>query len=673
MGLTRRFGHEPVELSANRPPNLHRIRRVKCDEEKPACVRCTSTGRTCDGYEMDTSGTRKMQPQQQSSPNLNPSIAQARSRGLQLAPAVANSSVVGLSPSSSATTPIANSSASSSGVVVAAAAASNTSAASVSSPSVASPPQPISVFQPSPSNAPTVVSGMSGMPGIQVQLPLRPLTLVPEIKLESVEREYLDEFIRAAEEGLSYHIANQDEFWRWAVPKMWTRSQAVRHAIVALGAALRTYRQTDTAQIGGGESGGAGPIGPASPQSEVVLMEHYGLAMAELRGALDMPGGLTLALVCCLAFVYIANLRGNWSEAKTHLQSGLTIISTIPLDALRSLADPQGATAGGLFAETGEELACILRCFATLESSACLYTDNFKPIIALELYKSRNLSESIQSPEFTDMQEVHRAVAQFCRDIFALSWIWQNGRSNAGGGGGASPTPDIRFDTQLALQEYVVGQRDVLRLRASRLQDRLRQFRDGPSSPRPGQAGYTSMLLDMLHFTCCKELCSSLGRDSSLTPISSPVDYVDPSSEVNYLEVVQIAESIREIILADPARPLGGKRFMADIGIVCPLHFVVYKCRKETTRQRALAVLEDWPQKENFWDGPEIVRLLRAAGPPTNVVLGREGPLPRSLSQAIAIPKLRERLGGLTITEDMDDGYDEEEERAPRKRGRQTP
>jgi hypothetical protein len=28
-----------------------RIRRVKCDEAKPNCVRCTSTGRKCDGYQ----------------------------------------------------------------------------------------------------------------------------------------------------------------------------------------------------------------------------------------------------------------------------------------------------------------------------------------------------------------------------------------------------------------------------------------------------------------------------------------------------------------------------------------------------------------------------------------------------------------------------------------------
>lgn len=30
--------------------SLFRIRRIKCDEVKPSCKRCTSTGRKCDGY-----------------------------------------------------------------------------------------------------------------------------------------------------------------------------------------------------------------------------------------------------------------------------------------------------------------------------------------------------------------------------------------------------------------------------------------------------------------------------------------------------------------------------------------------------------------------------------------------------------------------------------------------
>jgi hypothetical protein len=39
-----------LELYAMTSYNQYRIRRVKCDEKKPYCFRCTSTGRTCDGY-----------------------------------------------------------------------------------------------------------------------------------------------------------------------------------------------------------------------------------------------------------------------------------------------------------------------------------------------------------------------------------------------------------------------------------------------------------------------------------------------------------------------------------------------------------------------------------------------------------------------------------------------
>lgn len=33
--------------------NIHRVRHVKCDELKPACSRCTKSGRQCDGYALD--------------------------------------------------------------------------------------------------------------------------------------------------------------------------------------------------------------------------------------------------------------------------------------------------------------------------------------------------------------------------------------------------------------------------------------------------------------------------------------------------------------------------------------------------------------------------------------------------------------------------------------------
>jgi len=42
-----------LAIASNLTTSAHlcRIRKVKCDEEKPHCKRCTSTGRTCDGYD----------------------------------------------------------------------------------------------------------------------------------------------------------------------------------------------------------------------------------------------------------------------------------------------------------------------------------------------------------------------------------------------------------------------------------------------------------------------------------------------------------------------------------------------------------------------------------------------------------------------------------------------
>lgn len=41
---------------------IGRIRRIKCDEAKPYCNRCTKTGRTCDGYTTSSSSSRSPTP-----------------------------------------------------------------------------------------------------------------------------------------------------------------------------------------------------------------------------------------------------------------------------------------------------------------------------------------------------------------------------------------------------------------------------------------------------------------------------------------------------------------------------------------------------------------------------------------------------------------------------------
>ncbi|KAK3385315.1 hypothetical protein B0H63DRAFT_181546 [Podospora didyma] len=49
-----------------------KTRKVKCDEGRPACVRCVSTGRACDGYGIWGGGSKHSDgPQRNVRPNLN--------------------------------------------------------------------------------------------------------------------------------------------------------------------------------------------------------------------------------------------------------------------------------------------------------------------------------------------------------------------------------------------------------------------------------------------------------------------------------------------------------------------------------------------------------------------------------------------------------------------------
>ncbi|TDZ18969.1 Aspercryptin biosynthesis cluster-specific transcription regulator atnN [Colletotrichum orbiculare MAFF 240422] len=52
-------------------------RKVKCDEAKPACVRCTSTGRKCDGYAVVVPSNRALARARSRTMRLNAALAQA--------------------------------------------------------------------------------------------------------------------------------------------------------------------------------------------------------------------------------------------------------------------------------------------------------------------------------------------------------------------------------------------------------------------------------------------------------------------------------------------------------------------------------------------------------------------------------------------------------------------
>ena len=185
-------------------------------------------------------------------------------------------------------------------------------------------------------------------------------------------------------------IDNKASFWKFTIPQLCIEESAVKHAIVALGAAFRDYRSSTSRD----ETSG-----------------HYGKAMAIL-GRTVAPSVVT-TLVCCLAFLIIQCLQRNWKEALVHLKSGLTIIKhQVLMVNLDRPADPTAEL------ENDTDTDYIIRVFCMLELSASIKW-RFEPIIArLRARPARGLGVS----KLHDRRDAHKAVETFCRDVCAWKW-----------------------------------------------------------------------------------------------------------------------------------------------------------------------------------------------------------------------------------------------------------
>ncbi|KAI1090650.1 hypothetical protein F5B19DRAFT_484417 [Rostrohypoxylon terebratum] len=255
------------------------IRRVKCDETKPACTRCTSTGRKCDGY----GGAAPPRPKR--SPSSAPST-------------------------SSSSTP----------------------------PFVLGNPL-------TPNNLPRDPYRHTGLAAASAQRNLRPLAA--DIEGTEQERQFFHRFRRAAEAGLAMHASSLGAgFWRRLVPLVGQSDAAVRHALIALGAAHQSAQlQQEQAQTQQSSYISTPPPEDTSSSSsssacvdqlELFMIQQYNLSIYHLQQHVQPgspPESVEITLICCLVFVCIETSRGSEAAALAHVANGLQIIRALPPDS----------------------------------------------------------------------------------------------------------------------------------------------------------------------------------------------------------------------------------------------------------------------------------------------------------------------------------------------------
>lgn len=191
---------------------------------------------------------------------------------------------------------------------------------------------------------------------------LRPL--VADIEGTEQERLFFHRFRQAAEAGLAMHASSLGAgFWRRLVPQVGQSDPAVRHALIALGAAyqsaqLQQDHQTTTpatsVDLGLGGSNSSRSGSPAASQQqpymstpppedssnarcidqlELFVIQQYNMSIYHLQKHVQPsspPESVEITLICCLVFVCIETSRGNEGAALAHVANGLQIIKALP-------------------------------------------------------------------------------------------------------------------------------------------------------------------------------------------------------------------------------------------------------------------------------------------------------------------------------------------------------
>ncbi|KAK3687544.1 hypothetical protein B0T22DRAFT_489413 [Podospora appendiculata] len=531
-----------------------RIRRVKCGEEKPACVRCTSTGRTCDGYE---------------------SRAVSRNRAQD--------------PAELARTEF------------------------------------LQTYQ-----------------GNEALRNMRPLA--PDIEGTELERKFFHRLRTAATDGATaVHGCDFASFWSRVAPQMGHKDEAVKHALVALGAAYQLSQSPayDPASDGLTREG-----------LDVFTIQQYNLSISKLQrhvGSSSLPS-IQVTLVCCLAFICLETLRSNHAGAVSHLLNGINILQSLEPSIFDFLAD---RNAWAVQPETSNsnitcDMTDIVRLFGRIEYSACFFVSDIRPVIAERGYSYRKFDDGSAENSFSTLRDARCAMRCFERDVMAR--LYETGHH--------ADNPNFWADPSQHRQQV------CLRARADRLEALVSQFmRSSSFAPTllPDSPEFFCLYLSLLHFQCTLLLVDGIDRsmsrsrapnnwnlDPQLVPAHQDplqpgkkkgimcVDFFTPASSsmaVAQREILRLAAILHKSVVGTQLRtsssggssskstskatdsqsqsqPLPGSglgrlhiNLFSDAGVVGPLCLVAINATDHDVRSCALELLAAATgQEEGTWD-----------------------------------------------------------------------
>ncbi|KAK4226365.1 transcriptional regulatory protein moc3 [Podospora fimiseda] len=472
------------------------IRRVKCGEEKPACVRCTSTGRTCDGYD-------KGAVNRYSSPDPAQTAELAK------------------------------------------------------------------------------VEFVKACQWSEALRSMRPIAA--DIDGTETEKRFFARFRTATVDGLAAHLCNFTAFWNKVAPSSSYQDDAVKHAVLALGATYMLFQYPNQ------------PIldGHTREDLDLFTIEQQNKSIEKVKRLTRTSSleSIRVTLICCLAFISLETLRANHSMALTHLTNGLRIIETLPPSVFDCLAD------GSVFVwpptHDSLDLRDIIQLFSRLEASACFFTSGIQPVISERAYTERKFDDGSAEVPFADVSHARRAMCSFRHDVMARTHEIAQ----------CHCTSSFEMFWVDSIQQR---QQSALASRSARLgmlvDDFFSTSRFG--MPVADKQEIYSLYLDLLYFRCAQFQVSSQSPMYPTMPAMDPllISYPPPLSPAQpdgmlLGNILTLSHHLSSSVIGQKLRGAfgdnDGSPSLMDTGLVGPLYMVAVHTADLSMRGMAARLLAE--------------------------------------------------------------------------------
>lgn len=416
----------------------------------------------------------------------------------------------------------------------------------------------------------------------------------------ATEKRLFHAFRVATEAGVALHVGNVSSFWADLAPRFAHHNYVVKHAVVALGAAYRCFKTAKEVPKSAMISRYTSMDGHSFDTLEVFTMSHYTMAIKKLHNliASESSDCAIVAIVCCLVFICIENLRFNHHGAITHLKNGIRIInSSIHVKALfRSGATSSHATTDRPVSAlvSNEELRGIIGYFRHLEICERLFTYDV-PLVLAPLLRSvsRYDTGGTLPSEFQSLADAHKVRLDLTNDVMARDW----------------EVRDHRGDAQFWSLPPVQVEHHCLSSRAQKISDLYEAFLASPKAPKPGTRERASSYLDMLQIKCMQSVIGMM-------PLLDSDQRLPNLPGILLLETIHYAERLHATRKAFTDKSDSPLDFTVEIGVVAPLYYAYVYATEPEHKAIILKLLSECTAREGPWDGKILVMLIELSSGP---------------------------------------------------------